>query len=76
MTTFTLKTSTSGQTAQLSGMSQSGGYLIAAIGPAMFGYAYGWWHSWTPQIIVIIILFILMTLAIVVVENHEKIVEA
>lgn len=76
MTTFTLKTSTPGQTAQLSGMSQSGGYLIAAVGPAMFGYAYGWWHSWTPQIIVIVILFILMTLAIVVVENREKIIDA
>ena len=73
MTTFSLKTTTPIQTAELSGMAQSGGYVIAALGPALFGYGYGWFHSWVPQIVVMIILFILMTIAIVLVEKQHKI---
>lgn len=73
MTTFSLKTATPIQTAELSGMAQSGGYVIAALGPALFGYGYGWFHSWTPQIIVMVCLFILMTVAIILVEKQNKI---
>ncbi len=73
MTTFSLKTTTPIQTAELSGMAQSGGYVIAALGPALFGYGYGWFHSWGPQIVVMIILFILMTIAIVLVEKQHEI---
>lgn len=75
MTTFSLKTSNAEQTARLSGMAQSGGYLLAATGPLLFGYAYGWFHSWVPQIIMLIILFILMTVAILIVENQDKILD-
>ena len=73
MTTFSLKTTTPIQTAELSGMAQSGGYVIAALGPALFGYGYSWFHSWVPQIVVMIILFILMTIAIFLVEKQHKI---
>ncbi|GMA69759.1 MFS transporter [Leuconostoc litchii] len=73
MTTFSLKTSSAEQTAQLSGMAQSGGYLLAATGPLIFGYAYSWFHSWLPQVIVLIVLFILMTVSILVVEKQDKI---
>jgi MFS transporter, CP family, cyanate transporter len=68
-----LKTSSPSQTAQISGMVQSGGYLIAALGPALFGYAFSWFHSWTPQIFVILVLFILMIIAMVIVEKKDKI---
>jgi len=73
LTTFSLKTSSPSQTAQISGMVQSGGYLIAALGPALFGYAFSWFHSWIPQIFVILVLFILMIIAMVIVEKKDKI---
>ena len=73
LTTFNLKTNTPTQTAQLSGMVQSGGYLIAALGPALFGYGFSLFHSWAPQIIVILILFVLMIIAILIVEKKDKI---
>jgi len=73
LTTFSLKTSTPSQTAQISGMVQSGGYLIAALGPALFGYAFSWFHSWTPQIVVILVLFVLMIIAMIIVEKKDKI---
>lgn len=73
LTTFSLKTSGPSQTAQISGMVQTGGYLIAALGPALFGYAFSWFNSWTPQIVVILILFILMIIAMVIVERKDKI---
>ena len=73
LTTFSLKTSTPSQTAQLSGMVQSGGYLIAALGPALFGYAFWFFNSWKPQIITILILFIFMIITIIIVERKDKI---
>ncbi|KAA8373467.1 MFS transporter [Leuconostoc carnosum] len=75
MATFGLKTSTPSQTAQLSGMAQSGGYLIAACGPALFGYGFIWFNSWKPQIIVITVLFIIMTIVIILVEKQDKILK-
>ena len=38
MTTFSLKATIPEHSAELSGMSQSGGYLIASVGPFLFGY--------------------------------------
>ncbi|AEJ31188.1 hypothetical protein LGMK_05650 [Leuconostoc sp. C2] len=73
LTTFSLKTNTPSQTAQLSGMVQSGGYLIAALGPALFGYAFWFFNSWKPQIITILILFIFMIITIIIIERKDKI---
>lgn len=73
MTTLSLKTSSAKETAALSGMTQSGGYLLAALGPALFGYAYSWFNSWLPQLVVMLILFILMAIAIITVEKQNKI---
>ncbi|MDK6689943.1 MFS transporter, partial [Aerococcus urinae] len=39
MVTFSTKTSSPEQTAQLSCLAQTGGYLLAAFGPALFGYS-------------------------------------
>lgn len=43
---FNLRTESSQQAAELSGMAQSFGYLLAAVGPALFGYIHDVTHSW------------------------------
>lgn len=45
---FGLRTRTAAETAQLSGMAQSIGYLIAAAGPVLAGSIRDWTGSWTP----------------------------
>ncbi|NIK71645.1 MFS transporter [Paenibacillus sp. BK720] len=47
---FTLRTRTSHAAAQLSGMAQSVGYLLAAIGPLVFGMIHDMTHRWTVSI--------------------------
>lgn len=44
---FNLRTKTAGEAAELSGMAQSVGYLMAAVGPMMFGYLHDLTTSWT-----------------------------
>ncbi|MBD7968454.1 CynX/NimT family MFS transporter [Paenibacillus gallinarum] len=44
---FNLRTKTAGEAAELSGMAQSIGYLMAAVGPMMFGYLHDLTASWT-----------------------------
>jgi CP family cyanate transporter-like MFS transporter len=57
-----LRSSNAKQASELSGMSQSVGYILAAIGPTLIGALYDFTSSWTIQIIlfvaVIIILFL------------------
>ena len=43
---FTLRTRTAQQAAELSGMAQAAGYLMASVGPALFGYLYDITGSW------------------------------
>lgn len=45
---FGLRTRHAAQAAQLSGMAQSVGYLIAAAGPVLAGAVRDWTGSWTP----------------------------
>ena len=45
---FGLRTRHAAQTAQLSGMAQSMGYLIAATGPVLAGAVRDWTGSWAP----------------------------
>ncbi|HJE85985.1 MAG TPA: MFS transporter [Levilactobacillus hammesii] len=47
---FTEKTTNPYQTAAISGMAQSAGYLLAAVGPILFGYLQQFSHSWVPVI--------------------------
>jgi CP family cyanate transporter-like MFS transporter len=44
---FGLRTRTAHQSAELSGMAQSFGYLLAAVGPTLFGYLHDATHGWT-----------------------------
>ncbi|HGA1467463.1 TPA: MFS transporter, partial [Streptococcus suis] len=65
MLSFTLKTSNSQATAQLSGMVQTGGYLIAAFGPGLLGYSYPIFGNWMPLILALAIVTLAMMWTIV-----------
>ncbi|MDQ0247379.1 CP family cyanate transporter-like MFS transporter [Bacillus fengqiuensis] len=51
---FVLRTHNAHQAAELSGMAQSVGYLLAAIGPTLFGFIHDVTHSWTIPLIILV----------------------
>ncbi|OKL37490.1 CynX/NimT family MFS transporter [Domibacillus mangrovi] len=51
---FSLRTRNSFEAADLSGMAQSAGYLLAAMGPALFGAMHDFMNSWTVPILLLI----------------------
>ena len=51
---FSLRTKNAGQAAELSGMAQSVGYLLAAIGPMFFGYLHDITNSWTIPLLILV----------------------
>lgn len=55
---FAAKTKTATETAQISGMAQSFGYLFAAFGPVCFGYLHQLTQSWLVVIILLVLLAI------------------
>lgn len=58
---FSLRTHTANQAADLSGMSQSIGYLLAACGPTLFGILHDMTGNWTlPLSILVIATFIIL----------------
>ncbi|HEM2797995.1 TPA: MFS transporter [Streptococcus suis] len=71
MLSFTLKTSNSQATAQLSGMVQTGGYLIAAFGPGLLGYSYPIFGNWMPLILALAIVTLTMMWTIVLIERED-----
>ena len=73
MVTFSLKTSTPAQTAQLSGLAQTGGYILAAFGPSLFGYSFDLFHSWTPAILILLGLTVIMTMSLFYIEKFDTI---
>lgn len=60
---LSLRANNAVQAARLSGMAQSVGYLLAAIGPILIGFLYDTTHSWTLPIMVFLVIAVLMTLA-------------
>ncbi|MBB4826144.1 CP family cyanate transporter-like MFS transporter [Sporosarcina luteola] len=52
---FTLRTNTPMEAAELSGMAQSIGYLLAAIGPVLFGILHDVTGSWDVSLIVLLV---------------------
>ncbi|MFJ5759201.1 CynX/NimT family MFS transporter [Neobacillus sp. NPDC093182] len=50
-----LRARSANQAAELSGMTQSTGYLLAAVGPLFIGYLYDMAHSWTLPILTLIV---------------------
>ncbi|WP_235615761.1 CynX/NimT family MFS transporter [Brevibacillus reuszeri] len=51
------------EAAELSGMAQSVGYLLAALGPLFIGFVFDLTHSWTLPIITLMIVSILLIFA-------------
>lgn len=68
-----LRTSNAAQAAELSGMAQFIGYLMAAIGPFLIGFLFDYTHSWTIPMF----FFIITVLAIIgisfIVGRHQYI---
>lgn len=74
MLSFTLKTSDGQATAKLSGMVQSGGYLLASIGPVVLGYSFPIFGTWHPLIYALIAVTLVMIVTIIAIEKHDKII--
>jgi CP family cyanate transporter-like MFS transporter len=59
---FALRTRTVQQAAEMSGMAQSIGYLIAAVGPMLFGLLHDMTNSWTVSYISLFVTLFLFTI--------------
>lgn len=62
LTFFALRTKNPAQTASLSGMAQSIGYLLAASGPLVMGYIHDITQGWTYPLIMLAIISIVMNI--------------
>lgn len=71
MTLFGLKTRSAADTRNLSGMVQSVGYLIAALGPVIVGNLNAQTHNWFASCIVIFVASFLFTLFGMFAERHQ-----
>ncbi|WCJ49863.1 MFS transporter [Lactiplantibacillus plantarum] len=71
---FTQKTTNGFETADLSGMAQSAGYLLAAVGPVLFGWL-GGQLGWGPVLWLAIILSALLALSGSIIFQHATIYE-
>ena len=70
---FSLKSSTPEKTAQLSGLAQTGGYIFAALGPVLFGSSKQLFNSWTPAVLILLVLTLIMGIALYKVEKTDLI---
>ncbi|MFD1956338.1 CynX/NimT family MFS transporter [Paenibacillus thailandensis] len=52
---FSLRTRDAQEAAELSGMAQTVGYILAAVGPMLFGWLHDTTHSWTPPLLLLVI---------------------
>ncbi|MGV2886488.1 CynX/NimT family MFS transporter [Paenibacillus taichungensis] len=57
---FVLRTSDARQAAGLSGMAQSFGYMLAAVGPLLFGVLHDWTQGWTLPLLLQVTLAVLL----------------
>ncbi|GIN70580.1 MFS transporter [Bacillus sp. J14TS2] len=53
---FSLRTSSGQEAAEMSGMAQSFGYLLAAVGPMLFGGLHDLFHSWKIPLLLLFLL--------------------
>lgn len=60
LTFIGLRARNANQAAALSGMTQSTGYLLAAVGPLFIGYLFDLAHSWTIPIIALILVSVVV----------------
>ncbi|MCI1692860.1 CynX/NimT family MFS transporter [Aneurinibacillus aneurinilyticus] len=57
---FALRTRSVHEAAELSGMAQSIGYLLAAVGPTLFGFIHDATHGWNVSLIMLSIVAVLL----------------
>lgn len=68
---FSLRTTDGQQAAEMSGMAQSVGYLLAAIGPTLFGALHDLSNGWTvPLLMLIVLACVIFVVAIIAGENR------
>lgn len=72
---FVLRTQSSQYAAKLSGMAQSFGYFIAALGPLIFGGLFDTFHTWTYSFVFLILCGILLTILGYIAGANKKISE-
>ncbi|MEK4128297.1 MFS transporter [Solibacillus sp. FSL W8-0474] len=60
---FSLRTETAYDAAELSGFAQSIGYLVAAVGPVLFGYVHDLTNSWSMPLLLFILISVLLFFA-------------
>lgn len=70
---FSLRTTTGIEAAKLSGMAQSLGYLLAALGPVFVGLLYDFGNGWTLPLIFLIFISILILLAGLIAGQNKTI---
>lgn len=75
LTLIGLRARNAEQASQLSGMAQSIGYLLAALGPIALGFMYDMFHSWTIPLILLILISCIMTLAGVGAGRNEFVLD-
>lgn len=63
LTIIGLRTENAKEAADLSGMVQCVGYLIAALGPLLVGYLFDMFHTWTFPLLLLTIIAIFMTIS-------------
>lgn len=70
---FSLRTNSGIEAAELSGMAQSFGYLLAAVGPVLVGFLYDIGNSWTYPLIFLILISIIILFAGIIAGREGKI---
>ncbi|GKT02700.1 CynX/NimT family MFS transporter [Furfurilactobacillus sp. WILCCON 0119] len=73
MTLLNLKARTPQETADLSGMAQSLGYLIAAVGPIAYGTLHVMLHGWNILMAILLVLALLTVATAMYVNNREDV---
>lgn len=68
---FQRKTSSVLETAQMSGIAQSCGYVLAACGPVFSGIINGWTHSWVGIFLVYTLLALIMGVDGICIARHQ-----
>lgn len=63
LTLIGLRAANAKQASDLSGMAQSVGYILAALGPFMIGFLFDFYQNWTIPLILLIIITVIYTIA-------------
>lgn len=63
LTLIGLRAANAKQASELSGMAQSVGYLLAALGPFIIGFLFDFFHTWTIPLILLVVITFIYTIA-------------